>query len=265
MPSVKVNGKCLFYTIDGDSTTEITTLFIHGLGSSSCFYHTIIPGLKSCTRCIALDTPGSGLSELGKSEQSIATMAEDAIGLLDTLNIKEKVIVVGHSVGSIVVNFLAATYPDRVRAVVLLGPVNPEFAIVPVFEQRIEVIQSDSLEALAKKIPLTATGEKAGSLQRAFIRTLILSTSPEGYMSLCHALATAQPPDYGAINAPLLIITGSDDVTSPLSGPKEILEKYGTKETEKTIKELSGIGHWHCVEEPDDVEGLIKEFIQTIK
>lgn len=84
-------------------------------------------------------------------------------------------------------------------------------------------------------------------------------------MSLCHALATAQPPDYGAINAPLLIITGSDDVTSPLSGPKEILEKYGTKETEKTIKELSGIGHWHCVEEPDDVEGLIKEFIQTIK
>lgn len=63
---------------------------------------------------------------------------------------------------------------------------------------------------------------------------------------------------------PLLIITGSDDVTGPLSGPKEILEKYGTKTTEKTIVDLSGIGHWHCVEAPDDVEGLIKEFIQTI-
>ncbi|KFZ01759.1 hypothetical protein V500_00625 [Pseudogymnoascus sp. VKM F-4518 (FW-2643)] len=265
MPSVKINGKSLFYTIDGDSTTKVTTLFIHGIGSSSCFYHSIIPGLKSSTRCIALDTPGSGLSELGKSEQSIATIGEDVVGLLDTLNIKEKIIVVGHSVGCAVANFLAATYPDRVRAVVLLGPVNPDFAIASVFEQRIEVIKSEGLERLAKSIPLTATGERAGSLQHAFIRTLILSTSPEGYMSLCHVMATAQQPNYGAINVPLLIITGSDDVTAPLSGPKDILEKYGTKKTEKSIKDLSGIGHWHCVEAPDDVEGLIKEFIQTIK
>jgi len=141
MPSVKVNGKCLFYTIDGDSITKATTLFIHGLGSSSCFYHSIIPGLKSFTRCIALDTPGSGQSELGKSEQSVATIAEDAIGLLDALNIKEKIIVVGHSLGSIIANYLAATYPDRVRGVVLLGPVNPDLAMVPVFEQRIKVVK----------------------------------------------------------------------------------------------------------------------------
>ncbi|KAL5344957.1 hypothetical protein ACLOAV_009910 [Pseudogymnoascus australis] len=211
MPSVKVNGKCLFYTIDGDSTTKSTTLFIHGLGSSSCFYHSIIPGLKSSTRCIAFDTPGSGQSELGKSEQSIATIVEDAVGLLDTLNIKEKVIAVGHSVGSIVASYLAATYPDRVRAVVLLGPVNPDLAIVPVFEQRIQVVKNDGLERLAKSIPMSATGAKAGSLQRAFIRTLILSTSSEGYMSLCHVIATAQQPNYGAINVPLLIIEGSDD------------------------------------------------------
>jgi pimeloyl-ACP methyl ester carboxylesterase len=142
MPSVKINGKRLFYTIDGDPATKVTTLFIHGLGSSSCFYHSIIPGLKSSTCCIALDIPGSGQSELGKSEQSIATIAEDAVGLLDTLNIKEKVIVVGHSLGSIVANYFAATYPDRVRGVVLLGPVDPNPAIVPVFDQRIQVVKN---------------------------------------------------------------------------------------------------------------------------
>lgn len=142
MPLVEVNGKSLFYTTDGDSTAKVTTLFIHGLGSSSCFYHSIIPGLKLYTRCIAFDIPGSGQSGLGKSEQSIATIGEDAVGLLDSLDIKEKVIVVGHSVNSTIANFLAATYPDRIRAVVLLGPVNPDSAIVPVFEQRIEVIES---------------------------------------------------------------------------------------------------------------------------
>lgn len=142
MPFVEVNGKSLFYTIDGDSTTKATALFIHGLGSSSCFYHSIIPGLKSSARCIAFDIPGSGQSELGESEQSIATIGDDAVALLDSLDIREKIILVGHSVGSTVANFLAATYPNQIRAVVLLGPVNPDSAIVPVFEQRIEVIES---------------------------------------------------------------------------------------------------------------------------
>lgn len=142
MPSVSVNGKALFYTIDGDATTKSTTLFIHGLGSSSSFYHSIIPGLKSSTCCIALDTPGSGQSELGKSEQSIATITEDVVGLLKVLNIRQKIILVAHSVGSVVANYLAATYPGRVKGVVLLGPIDPSVAILPVFEQRIRVVIS---------------------------------------------------------------------------------------------------------------------------
>jgi pimeloyl-ACP methyl ester carboxylesterase len=83
-------------------------------------------------------------------------------------------------------------------------------------------------------------------------------------MSLCHVIATAQQPNYGAINVPLLIIAGSDDITAPLSASEAILEEYGTKKGEKTIKGLSGVGHWHCVEAPADVEELIKKFVQNI-
>lgn len=148
MPFVKINGKRLFYTIDGDSGTGATTLFIHGLGSSSCFFYSIIPGLKSFTRCVALDLPGSGQSELGKSELSIASVIEDAIVLLDTLNIKDKVVLVGHSVGCTLVDYLAATYPDRVRAVVLLGPLFPHPAMVPLLEERINIVKNGMLNLL---------------------------------------------------------------------------------------------------------------------
>lgn len=103
----------------------------------------------------------------------------------------------------------------------------------------------------------------AGSLQHAFVRTLILSTSPEGYISQCRVIATASPPNYGAINVPLLIVTGSDDVTAPLSASKTILEKYATKKCDKTIIDLSGVGHWHCVEAPADIERLIKSFVRS--
>jgi pimeloyl-ACP methyl ester carboxylesterase len=146
MPSIKINGKSLFYTIDqnDDSPAKIIALFIHGLGSSSCFYKTITPFLESTVRCLSFDTPGSGLSELGTSEQSSSSIAKDAIGLLDALKVQEKVVVVGHSMGGIVASYIAAEYPDRVKGVVLLGPVNPDPALADVFGKRIKVVKSGS-------------------------------------------------------------------------------------------------------------------------
>lgn len=142
MPFANVNSKSLFYTIDqSDASSPTTTaLFIHGLGSSSCFFKTITPALRNAARCIALDTSGSGLSELG-NKQSIETIGEDAIGLLDVLKIQEKVVIVGHSMGGIVASYLAAHHPGRVKGVVLIGPVNPSEATVEPFEKRIELVK----------------------------------------------------------------------------------------------------------------------------
>jgi pimeloyl-ACP methyl ester carboxylesterase len=121
MPSLMINGKSVFYTIDQDDDKPVktTALLLHGLGSSSCFYKTITPALKSAVRCIAFDTPGSGLSDLGTAEQSISSIAADAIGLLDALHVQGHVVIVGHSMGGIVASHIAAQYPDLVKGYVL--------------------------------------------------------------------------------------------------------------------------------------------------
>ena len=149
MPSLTINSKSLFYTIDEPplGTAKSTTLYIHGLGSSSCFYKTITPSLKAFIRCISLDTPGSGLSSPGISEQSISSIAQNAINLLDALEVNEKVIVVGHSMGGIVANYIAAEYQERVKAVILLGPVNPAPGMADVFAKRIEVVRKGTLSS----------------------------------------------------------------------------------------------------------------------
>lgn len=144
MPRATINGKSIFYFDDPQAegpAKQNTTLFIHGLGSSSCIYKPITPFLTKSTRCIALDTPGSGLSELGSSPQTVGTIADDAVALLDLLGVKDKVVVVGHSMGCIVASYIAATFPDRVKGVVLMGPVNPSEALTEVFEQRIKVVE----------------------------------------------------------------------------------------------------------------------------
>jgi pimeloyl-ACP methyl ester carboxylesterase len=144
MPFATIKSKSLFYSDDAQSpssSSRLTTVFIHGLGSSSCFFKTIIPKLLSLTRCIALDTPGSGLSELGKLEQSIGSIASDVIGLLDHLNIEGSVVIVGHSMGGIVASEIAARWPVRVKGIVLIGPVDPGPPLRVVFQGRIEAVE----------------------------------------------------------------------------------------------------------------------------
>jgi pimeloyl-ACP methyl ester carboxylesterase len=145
MPHIKINNKSLFYTLESNdsSPTKITAILLHGLGSSSCFYKSITPNLRDAVRCISIDTPGSGLSELGP-DQGIETITKDVIGLLDTLKIQEKVILVGHSMGGIVANQIAAQYPDRVKGVVLLGPVHPGPNTKAPFEERIKIVKQST-------------------------------------------------------------------------------------------------------------------------
>lgn len=145
MPSITVEGKSLYHTItEPERPPKATLLLIHGLGSSSSFYATITPHLAASSyRCISIDTYGSGLSKLSSShpENTITSIAEDAIDILDALNVSDKVIVVGHSMGGIVASQIAAAFPDRIKAVVLLGPVHPQPKIANVFQQRIEAVK----------------------------------------------------------------------------------------------------------------------------
>lgn len=142
MPNIQINDKSLYYIIsEPEDDAKATALLIHGLGSSSSYYLPVMPYLAPSIRCIAIDMAGSGLSELGKSEQSIFSIVDDIITLLDALNIKEKVVVVGHSMGGIVANQMAANHGKRVDKVVLIGPIDPSNALAEIFESRIQAVK----------------------------------------------------------------------------------------------------------------------------
>lgn len=81
------------------------------------------------------------------------------------------------------------------------------------------------MEAMADTIPLAATGSKSTLTHKSFIRSLLISQKPDGYISLCRAIAEAGRPNYSAAQCPLLILAGKEDKTSPLADAEVIFNE----------------------------------------
>ena len=92
-------------------------ILLHGLGSDADDWSLIGPGLGRRCRVIALDARGHGQSDWATSYE-LSDLRDDVLEAMDALGVLAAA-VVGHSMGGVVAYLLAATYPDRVRALVL--------------------------------------------------------------------------------------------------------------------------------------------------
>ncbi|KAF2005920.1 alpha/beta-hydrolase [Amniculicola lignicola CBS 123094] len=247
MPYLQLGYKKIHYTdFKPEKGIRETFICIHGLGSSQDYYHAIALGLQAQGfRCITFDTTGAARSPYTFIEQSIQTHADDVIGILDQLEVS-KAIVVGHSMGGIVAAHLAAERNDRVVAAILIGPVYPSDAAIPIFEKRIQTVEREGMEAMANTVPYAATGKSASPLAKAFIRELLLGQSSAGYCSNCRVIIASKPPRYSDIAVPILVLAGEEDKSAPLEGCQRMFDEMGT--SEKKLAVLRGVGHWHCIE-----------------
>lgn len=146
MPYLTIPSGRIFYAdfLPHDSPARATLIFHHGLGSTHAFYRSITPALSSPPhefRCITYDTIASGLSDLPSEPQSIQGFAQDAIEVLNALDVREKAVFVGRSMGGIVASEVAATKGDRIKGAVMLGPPFPGPMAKQTFEGRVKTVE----------------------------------------------------------------------------------------------------------------------------
>ena len=144
MSYVEVNNHKLHYADShpqGAPEKGLTFVFVHGLGSSQNFYFPVIPYLTSKHRCVTLDTYGSARSEYTGQPISIKSIAQDVIAVMDKFLI-DQAVVVGHSMGGLVVTLLGAQYEDRLEGVIAIGPTHPSETLVSVMSKRAETVSS---------------------------------------------------------------------------------------------------------------------------
>ena len=115
MAKIAVNNFKLNYEIYGDGPP---LLMILGIGANISWWGKyFINGLAKHFKVIIFDNRGTGKSEDPKQDYFIKTLADDAIGLLNALNI-ERTYIFGHSMWGYITQELALNY-NRVNKIVL--------------------------------------------------------------------------------------------------------------------------------------------------
>src|SRR5258706_8116043 len=93
---------------------------VHGLGGSSNTYAPLMPAMAR-HRVIRVDLPGSGRSQRAEGELSIEHYVQALLDVCERLDVG-RAHWVGHSMGTIVCQHIAASHSNRVASVALFGP-----------------------------------------------------------------------------------------------------------------------------------------------
>ncbi|MDX3697456.1 alpha/beta fold hydrolase [Streptomyces europaeiscabiei] len=249
-------GAELFVEKSGQGSPVV---LIHGLGGATTVYDPQAAALAEHHTVLRYDLSGHGRSPRNGTP-SITGWVEELTALLDAEGIGETA-VVAHSMGTLVAAAFAAAHPGRVTKLALLGPVRAQAPQAKdATRARARTVREGGMSAVADTIVAVATSEETRTerpLAAALVRELLLGQDPDGYAGACEALAAAEEPDFTGIKAPVLLLTGSDDKTSPPAVNDDIFALL----PKARLHIIEGIGHWHTLEAPEDVTRHLQEFL----
>ena len=252
---MKINNKLLSVEQHGEGEAMI---MVHGLGGTSNAWYPQAALLSRSFQVIRPDMEGSGRSP-SKSKISITTLVKDVSKLMDKLNIKSAHFL-GHSMGTIVCQHLAATSPSRVKSMALLGPLaEPPQQARGAIRDRAKAARADGMTGIADTLVQVALSTHSRIHQpavAAYVREILMGQNPEGYARTCEALAAAKSADLSRIKCPTLLITGDEDGVAPPTA----VQKLSLKIKRSNVLVLEGCGHWTPIEKPSEVNAALLNF-----
>jgi pimeloyl-ACP methyl ester carboxylesterase len=212
-------------------------------------------------KVVRIDLPGSGRSPPPAGVASLRGFAEAVTGLTRLLGIG-RAHYVGHSLGTIVCQQIAAAQPSAVRSLVLFGALaEPAEATRAGLRARAELARREGMAGIADQIVQNALSAATRATQPAtvaFVRESVMRQNPEGYARTCEALAGAEAADARLISAPTLLVTGDADTVNPVSVARDLADRIrGAR-----LVTVDRGGHWLTIEKPAECNRCIAEFVK---
>lgn len=251
------------YNIHGNGKPVI---LIGGFNMVKESWDSQIKGLSDHFQVITYDNRGVGESTVPVEDFTIADMASDVTGLMDTLEI-DSAYIFGVSLGGLIAQILSLDYPNRVKKVALGCTTHGgRHAVMQTQEVRdVQMMTVDpdisAEKAVRINIPLLYSErfirEEPERLE-ALVRAGIKYFPPlQGRMGQLKALSVFNVKRrLNEINCPVLAITGNEDKSVPPENSNLLTE--GIHNARLYIVE--GAGHIFFQEKPEEVNSVLIDF-----
>lgn len=249
-------------------------IFLHGLGASAGSYCGLITELAKGRRVVAIDRPGSGLSDSVRfaghprpAWNQVVTEVADALGIAGFD-------LVGHSLGGLAAGGFAVDNPDRVGKLALLAPVglSPHLpaqwavAMVPGIMDLLWALDRSEMGRQVARDEPDIRGVSWGPVQvgqdlvgyryavsKRFGRGSDLDTIPRLMKPFRFHLESLLLPGLGLLADRTLVVWGDQDAQVALPPAREQLASYPRIE----LRVLSDRDHLFPFEEPRQTADLI--------
>ncbi len=237
-------------------------LLIHGLGYARWGWEPVVGPLSERFRVLSFDNRGIGESDVPPGPYSAAELAADTVAVLDAAEV-ERAHVVGTSLGGMIAQELALSFPERIEKLVLActTPGGPDAAPMP--ERTVSLIAEAA--TLAPEVVLRRFVENALAIdapeelvERIFRLRLEHPPDPAGWQAQAAAGATFDVFDrLGELRAPTLILHGTEDGVVDVRNASLLAERI----PDARVELFEGGGHLFFWERPARFVRAVEEFL----
>lgn len=254
-------GVTLDYAESGDPR-GLPVLLLHGYSDSRRSFEPLMAQLPRHLRVLAVSQRGHGDSSRPPSGYHPRDFADDAAAFLGMLGIS-RVLVVGHSMGSVVARLLAGRYPRLVAGLVLVGAFH-DLRCKPA----VTAFWDGAVAGLADPVPVPLVREfQRDSLARpvpeAFFETVVaesLKMPAVVWRAAMAGLLAFDPGSVGRIGAETLLVWGEQDAFAGPGDQESLLASIAGAR----LLTYRGTGHAPHWEEPARFSRDLAEFAAGI-
>jgi 3-oxoadipate enol-lactonase len=239
-------------------------VFLHGIGGAARAWRSQLETFSDRYRAIAWDMPGYGDS-LPLARVSIATLAEalqDFLGSIAAV----KPVLIGHSIGGMIVQQWLVNNPRGAGAIVL-AQTSPAFGKAEgdwqksFIEARLGPLdRGESMASLAPNLVKELVGNDPDLEGMKTARDCMASVPEASYRtSMLALLGFDQRQALKDIKLPTLVLSGSKDKNAPAP----MMAKMASFIPSASYVEIEGAGHLVNLEQPHAFDAALDHFLKT--
>ena len=271
IPTLSLNAGTL---TGADSDTLV--LFLHGIGGNASNWDAQIKVLGSQYAVAALNLRGYGGSSLGNAPSQVDDYCEDINHVVCRLGAK-RLVLVGLSYGSWIATSYALRHSDKLAGLVLAGGCTGMSEADPRERTNFRVSREVPLDAgqtpsdFAHAVVDIIKGPNATDAQVEEMRASMAAIPADTYRDALQCFTNPlEKFDFAKLDCPILMFTGEHDRLAPPDEIRSVSERIVEaldamgRNADMQFEVVAGAGHICNLEAPDQVGGLLHDFLSRL-